>query len=140
MNYTTPQKNNLAKQYFEIIKIWAMAQGIKVKQAKYGNSKFYPDTKTITINKRICDTTKLAHLIHECGHFVSHSKYSIPDRFDITYNRLIVLKDEITAWESGFELCAKLGLDISMFNFKAVESNSLKTYCSWVLNPSKWKI
>lgn len=134
---TKQEKEKLALQYIEILKIWAMSKNLKV--ITKPQSKFYPETNTITIKSKICNTTKLAHLIHECGHFISDQEYQIPNRLDTVYNRIIVLKDEILAWDIGFQLCKQLNLDLSPFNLKAIEAKCLKTYCSFVINPKKWK-
>lgn len=93
--------------------------------------------ETIFINSLRSNDSKVAGLLHECGHLVLRSSLSFNEAFP-TINKvkrkkslrcyIETLADEIFAWQMGEMLIKELNLNIKIEKYRRLRDVDVKTY------------
>ena len=113
-------------------------------------------SRTVTINSRQSRRSKMATLLHECGHILIHAsrrrskdprkpvagvslRDAETDKKRYARNsrsrRLAIMTEELEAWERGWALGRRLKLVISKKYFEGVRVKAVMTYVRWTSSP-----
>jgi hypothetical protein len=119
--------------------------GVEVYYGAGVDNSYYDCIKRIEIDSYQNYIYRLFSLLHEAGHvhvrntaFQSftkafpHMKVAKRDeRIDINH-RIDVLREEVLAWKSAFELASTLGINLDIDKMSVHRNNCLKSYLEWV--------
>ena len=103
---------------------------------------FYNEQNCITINTRQNLRSQLHSLFHEAGHVLIRSnskkfneKYpGFMKRKNSKSFKLSVLREEIVAWERGYKLAKRLGIDLDEKWWERHSEECIYDYVKWVVN------
>lgn len=123
---------------------WCSLKGIDVSFGKKVGAAYNATDKTITIAGRMSPENQLIMLLHECGHHLIGFDEG-DERFgkgyplveDPNYNttfqhRFACFEEEIEAWNRGWRLSKRLGLEIDREDFDRVRLHCLRSYVRWI--------
>jgi len=108
------------------------------------NNYFYYEEGIIEIGSKQPLMIQLYSLLHEAGHaYLRDSKYFVQrkeglKRYRRSY-RVDVLREEIMAWENGYNLAADLGIPIDTKEWNKFRTSSLFKYIVWAYDPRNYK-
>lgn len=121
---------------------WCTKRGVKVIFGRTAPC-FVPETKVIMLNATATPMQQLFFLLHETGHMLIGTKN---ERFAMGYrqsdpsvtktfrHKLDIIDEEFEAWDRGWRLSKRLGLQISRDEYQKLRCSSMKTYLKWGLN------
>ena len=100
------------------------------------------EDKIITINSRQSLETRLYTLLHEAGHVVLYERCNHAGLFpNIIYqpfkkrfsqaSAIDVVRNEVLAWETAYDLAMSLGIDIDNKKWNNLRKKCLYEYCKW---------
>lgn len=135
-------------QSFQCVRRYLFATyGVEIKtQRGLNNSCYDPNSKNIIMAQNLLPRRRLCTLLHEAGHMLL--EYALKRRklykriFSKGYGnweicnknsnyKIDVIREEILAWEKGWELARNLELRISRENYNIEMRKSLITYVQW---------
>jgi len=102
--------------------------------------------KLIVINPRHSRKIQLYCLLHEAGHVtlretkdkhLTRFSNSIKNKNSIAY-RVDVVREEILAWEEGFEISKKLKFEIDFDDWLNYNKKHIFEYIKWSLDPKEY--
>jgi hypothetical protein len=139
------------------LRTWLLRKGVKLDLSPSGDNsyEYFEDERggVVSVSSKI--RTKLATLLHECGHVEIHAtRRSKPLRRvagtssrelwrgrgrgapRTSKARISVLHEEIEAWERGEKLARRLGISLPK-NFETCRTKSLMSYVRWTSLPPR---
>tara|TARA_Y100000310_G_scaffold25365_1_gene24290 strand:+ start:156 stop:587 length:432 start_codon:yes stop_codon:yes gene_type:complete len=135
-------KNKLREQ-LECLELYLTAKkNVDVIFGRDEDNAFYNEQGYITINTRQNLRSQLHSLFHEAGHVLLRSdrkifnkKYpGLLKRKDSKSFKLGVLKEEMMAWERGYKLAKRLGIDLDEKIWKKHSEECMYDYVKWAVN------
>ena len=121
------------------IKNWIENNGYKLKMGNVDQVDY--NKFEITINPRQTKTNLIFSALHECGHIIVSDKKSYNKNYKILNKGYLdgrhtkgllykykQLREEIQAWEKGFKLSKKLGININKEDYDKYASVCFNTY------------
>lgn len=131
----------MIKEFKKITK-WVESQGFTVRFSKCDEVN-YTD-REITLHHSQNKDKMIYSFLHECGHIIVSNKKSYKKNFKIlnkahidgrhTKSNLFKykqLREEILAWEKGFKLSKRLGIDINKEEYDKYASVCFNTYIKY---------
>ena len=136
-------KSDLTKVY-----LWASKAGFTIIRGSDGTEEVDFEAKTIAINHKNWEETRLHHLLHECGHIIIEgSKWRPPtmikrkEYFDSEEKdclrkhndkyKISIIAEEIEAWEQGKKLAKKLQIKLNKEKYNRDAARCVMTYVNW---------
>jgi hypothetical protein len=134
----------------ERTRAWLAARGFELRLQKCARDHVDFGAKVVVLNSLCCYQTRLATLLHECGHVGVHLQrlrrprerlagFSLLE--DLTgggrcdergrASRLSVLQEELVAWDNGAKLALRLGVTYAKGRFERLRTAALMTYVDW---------
>ena len=123
---------------------WCNTKGISVSFGKKVGATYDTIDKTICISGRMSPERQLYMLLHECGHHLIGFDEG-DERFGKGYplvedpvhnatfqHRFACFEEEIEAWNRGWRLAKRLGLELPREDFDKVRLECLRSYVRWV--------
>lgn len=136
---------------------WLQRRGFDLELEDGGDDSVCFDTMNVLINSRLSPSSKLATLLHECGHIavfqqrlkdrrarVAGSTFhqfvrtsSIRDSRLTRRSRIDTVTEEIEAWDRGEAIAKRLKIRYNKKLFANIRTKSLMTYFRWTVKGSK---
>lgn len=133
---------------------WIHSFNFELVKGKHLRDEVFVDKKIVTLSTKQNLVHQLFSLLHECGHMIIRLNKK---RFGETYPTLVELEDkelkkyplrfhleevkeEIEAWDKGFELAKKLGIPISDRDYYKFASRWVLRYMALATVDKKWLI
>ena len=122
---------------------WCASKSIEVKFGKKPGGLYDANLKSITIACRANPEKQLYYLLHECGHhligFIEDDErfgkgypfVNNPEINSTFYHRVACLEEEFEAWNRGWRLARRLGLNLEREPFDKVRVECLRGYIKW---------
>lgn len=126
---------------FKKIQDWVNSKGYSIKYGKTDTVDF--DERVMTLNNSQYETNLIYTALHECGHILIERDSAYKTRYksihkadecDGRHYRSNIYKykkiqEEIEAWEKGFKLSKKLGININKDKYDVYASKYVLGYC-----------
>jgi len=128
------------------IKSWCEKNGLSV-QSSGERAEYDPGEKVVCYYDKTRKRKRIYELLHECGHYLVEknslnkgdkryskqleSLYDGRKEYSLEY-RIEVLREEFDAWERGWRLGERLGLNIDYWCYKKFMTESIASYCDWI--------
>jgi hypothetical protein len=123
---------------------WCNMKGIDVSFGRKVGAAYDATDKTVSMAGRMSPEKQLYMLLHECGHhligfdegderfgkgypFVEDPKYNTTFQ-----HRFACFEEEIEAWNRGWRLGKRLGLELPREDFDKVRLDCLRSYTRWI--------
>ena len=139
-------KNKRLDVYLSRIESYLLDEfNIEVVYSHQVSDAYYDSARVIEINNRQNKLSRLHSLLHESGHaslrnekrrikftknFPFMRKEGSSKRGDKNH-RVDVIREEVLAWERGYEIAIQLGIDIDDELWARHRKNALVTYMEW---------
>ena len=122
---------------------WCVSKGLTVSFGKKKGATYLTSDKSISIAGRMSPAKQLCYLLHECGHhligytedderfgmgYPRHEDSSVNTTF---HHKMACLEEEIEAWNRGWNLSKRIGLNIPRDSFDVIRLDCLRSYVSW---------
>lgn len=116
----------------EILKEWCEKNDLKVFiKPKIEN---FVLLNNIFIDKNLSCKHKFFILMHESGHYLNIKNNLEKFSKNKVYNDLLVLLNEVYAWDQGFNLCKQLNINFEEEDFSYYKNKYLLTYIETIKN------
>jgi hypothetical protein len=134
----------------ERLRDWLAVRGFALRLQNKAHDHVDFGSKVVLINALCCYQTRLATVLHECGHIVVHCQRLRKPRERVAgssiledvlrkgrcdergrASRLSVLQEELTAWDNGVKLALRLGVTYAKGHFERLRTAALMTYVGW---------
>lgn len=135
----------------EKLEKWLERRGFDLEMEDGADDSVCFTTKSVAINSRVCESTQLATLLHECGHVdVYHSRLKDKRKkvAGSTYRQFVrncgdsrreralgvrigIVDEEIEAWDRGEAIAKRLKIKYSKKLYQLLRTKSLMTYFRW---------
>lgn len=128
------------------IREWCERNGLSI-QSNDERAEYDPVERVVCYYKKTGKRKRVYELLHECGHYLveknslikGDKRYSkqieswVDGRkeYSLEY-RVEVLREEFDAWERGWNLGERLGLNIDYWSYKKFMTESIASYCDWI--------
>ena len=133
----------MIEDYINLIAAWAKTRGYSV-FGKWDEDAFYDKDKEIVYSLRTKEKRhQMYSLLHECGHAIAFDSKGYKDNFPnlaairfktsrISRRRNVVkcetIAEEWDAWQRGFKLARRLGIEVDKKDYFDYASRNVMTY------------
>jgi len=127
----------------EVLIGWCGSKGLTVRFGKKKGATYLTSDKSISVAGRMSPGKQLCYLLHECGHHLigyteederfgmGYPKYEDSSVNTTFQHKMACLEEEIEAWNRGWKLAKRLGLNIDRESFDVIRLDCLRSYISW---------
>lgn len=135
------KENNLLLQDINCVIGWLLNEldiDVVFETVKLGGNAYYHEAKLISINNQTNYYVQLHSILHEAGHAILRRKDEYEAFFPLSEDvsksrdsRIDSLREEIYAWDEGFELANFLEIEIDEKKYLKHRNNNLYDYIKW---------